>query len=334
MKKTCHLFFPPPQKLAINWTNSKQTNKQLFFLSRLHLLRSQSVDLRSNQTILPHIIKIPTLPPRYFADLDSTTLRPKNKGTPTLRIMLTTKPNFKTREYLPIQPIDIHEYLSGLTWIHTKSLTPPGITLLILSITDPEFQETHLPFRWDTSIHPEQFILPHQLNLHREIRKRIWKPSTGKSILCMKPIEDVEEVFPPSSQETNSIKQRFTWTLSLETMQTNRALLILLNGMGKDLIKPIFGNVYLRIFDNMHSYYVLHYRPSKDGITIIIHPHEFYFSRISGYPVRFMYKALSKLSGVNDWNIISDHFPEYRLLAHPLPYELHARLSGVLSPTY
>lgn len=150
----------------------------------------------------------------------------------------------------------------------------------------------------------------------------------------MKPIEDVEEDFLPSLQETNPIKQMLTWTLSLETIQTNRAPIILLNGMGKDPIKPLFGNVYLRIFDKQHSYYVLHYRPSKGGITIIIHPREFYFSRISGYPARFMYKTLSKLSGVNDWISISDHFPEYRLLAHPLPYELHTRLSEVLSPTY
>jgi hypothetical protein len=109
----------------------------------------------------------------------------------------------------------------------------------------------------------------------------------------MKPIEDVEEALSPPLQETNPIKQMFTWTLSLETIQTNRALLILLNGMRKDPIKPLFGNVYFRIFDKLYNYYVLHHRPSKGGITIIIHPHEFYFSRISGYPVRFMYKALS-----------------------------------------
>lgn len=145
MKKTFRLFFPPPQKLAINWTNSiEQTN----FFSRLHLLHSQSVDLRNNQKILPHIIKIPTLPPRYFADLDSTTLRPKNKGTPTLKIMLKTKNNIKTREYLPIQLIKADEHLPGLTWIYTESLSPPKITLLILSITNPGFQEFHLLFRW------------------------------------------------------------------------------------------------------------------------------------------------------------------------------------------
>jgi hypothetical protein len=75
------------------------------------------MDLRNNQRILPHIIKITTLPPRYFADLDSTTLRPKSKGTPTLKIMLKTKINIRTREYLPIQLINVDECPPGLTWI-------------------------------------------------------------------------------------------------------------------------------------------------------------------------------------------------------------------------
>jgi hypothetical protein len=294
------------------------------------------VDLRINHHVLPHIIKLPThqlgtiLPPRYFADLESTTPLPSDQGIPTLKIMLATKSHIKTREYLPIRILRLDDTPPGLTWIPIKSLSPPQLDLYILSITNSEYTECHLPFQWDTTIHPEQLNLSKHLQLYRAPRIRTWKQSIGKSVLrSSEPIQE-HSFQHPQEQPIHTTKQVFTWTIPLWTIQDDPTFCILMNGLETTKNHP-FGNLYLRIFNKHNTYYVLHCRPSNGGITIIIHPHYLYFSRISGYQLRFIYKHLSR---VKNWVAISEHYPEYRLIGSPISHELHSRLSSVMSSTH
>lgn len=287
--------------------------------------------------VLPHLIKLPGTAqnPMFFVNVPPNSSIKTPTGLPTLKIMLPTMTDFKTREYLPIKPFNINllKQPEGLSWITVKSLSPPNILVHLLSPdkTRP-FVKLDCFFLWSTNMHPHQLIIP--ASLDNSPRKRTWDLRTGKSSLYNQPIFEPTDVDIPIEDTTVvPLRQAYTIDLSSGFLENKtRLLAILEKGRTTPSTDPLWQNLYIRFQgQKLKKYYVLRQHPSLQGITINYNDHSLYFTPIrplSGPSLRFMYKQLSNFRSPYDWIPIIDN--DFHFLTKHIPLSNHSKLKNLL----
>lgn len=312
---------------------SKNKNPLLF---RITFTLDDSILLRNNVMVFPHIIKLTdtSMDPVYFVDTTLHSLLPAEHGSPTLKIMLPTLNNFKTREYLPILPFNknIFNEFKELSWITTTSLSPPNHPISILSPTLPiKFTKFTCFFVWKTDIHPLQLTIPS--TLPNSPRKRSWSIKNGKSSLY-EPIKEQTDInVHTQPRPIPPFTQAYTMDLSIEYLKKEiRLFHILEKGRTTQPPDPLWQNLYIRFQGPvLKKYFVLRQHPTANGITINYKDHSLYFAQIrplSGPALRFIYKQLSSFRSPYDWLPIGNN--DFHLLTKYIPHIIHSKLSDLL----
>ena len=277
--------------------------------SRIRIRRNETTKLRGGLPIYPFLIRLTkTLnnsnkTPRFFIETDR--IDPEPASAPTLKIMISTKDDIKTREYLPIILSSPIKEQPGTVWIPQTSMTPSRTQFSVLAITDPEAFaiDWEIHFRLDTTIYPEQLDIRDIDSSNSNPRRRRWNISTGKSTLRGPITEQADLPDPPPPNESRIPLQMIT--IFIEDGLT---------GLDEIFSNPTVYRIHLRrSLGKVNFFYEQNPNPAPGGIVVYHKNNQLFFTRIYSIKNRQIYRKICKS---REWINISPPSNEFHMAIH------------------